>query len=75
MNLEENDVFSLMKEYIPERYWDYLMYMGRRDGINLYKHYTTRMYINVDKDGNFYKYNGIGYDKISEEEAIDRMLS
>ncbi len=33
------------------------MYMGRVNGINLYKHGITRTYLNLDDDGNCYIYN------------------
>ena len=58
-----------------EQYWKALMYMGKQDGITLYKHCNTRMYINVDKDGRFYKYNGKGYDEIGKDDTISHMLS
>lgn len=75
---EETDInngFSLMYKYIPEEYWKALMYMGKRDGITLYKHCNTRMYINVDKEGKFYRYNGNSYGVIKKEDAISHMIS
>jgi hypothetical protein len=34
------------------------MFMGRVNGINLYKHGITRTYLNLDDDGNCYVYRG-----------------
>ena len=34
------------------------MFMGRVNGINLYKHGVTRTYLNLDDDGNCYVYRG-----------------
>ncbi|MHB8656210.1 MAG: hypothetical protein ACYDA9_20325 [Terriglobia bacterium] len=34
------------------------MFMGRVNGINLYKHGITRSYLNLDDDGNCYVYRG-----------------
>jgi len=36
------------------------MYMGRVNGINLYKHGITRTYLNLDDEGNCYCYIGTG---------------
>jgi hypothetical protein len=36
------------------------MFMGRMSGINLYKHGTTRTYLNLDDDGNCFVYRGNG---------------
>jgi hypothetical protein len=34
------------------------MFMGRVNGINLYKHGITRTYLNLDDEGNCYAYQG-----------------
>jgi len=36
------------------------MYMGRVNGINLYKHGITRTYLNLDDEGNCYTWTGSG---------------
>jgi hypothetical protein len=36
------------------------MYMGRVNGINLYKHGITRTYLNLDDEGNCYTVTGSG---------------
>ena len=36
------------------------MYMGRVNGINLYKHGITRTYLNLDDEGNCYTTTGPG---------------
>jgi hypothetical protein len=36
------------------------MYMGRVNGVNLYKHGITRTYLNLDDEGNCYTVTGSG---------------
>lgn len=43
----------------PERCVGF-MYMGRVNGINLYKHGITRTYLNLDDEGNSYIASGTG---------------
>jgi len=64
-----------MKKYIPKEYWKDLMFMGYSDDISLYKHCNTRRYVNVDKEGNFYLYNGNTYDKVEKEFALEYLIS
>ena len=71
MSRDKLDVFYLLEKYIPEEYWKYMMFMGKSDNITLYKHCTTRHYINVDNEGNFYKYNNGKYVRISKESAME----
>ncbi len=39
------------------------MFMGRVNGINLYKHGITRTYLNLDDRGRCYVYRGGGYEE------------
>lgn len=76
MSRDKHDVFFLLEEYVPEEYWSYMMYMGKSDNITLYKHCDTRHYINVDSEGNFYRYISGGidkgkYEKITKEYALE----
>lgn len=75
MSLETTDVFYLMEKFIPNNLWDYLMFMDWKDNITLYKHCNTRHYINVDKEGNFYKFNNGRYEKISKDNALEYLVS
>lgn len=61
--------------FIPSFICKYLMYIGTKNNISLYKHIETRRYINVDKNGNFYRFNNSIYELISKEEAIRHVLS
>ncbi|OSA95768.1 UNVERIFIED_ORG: hypothetical protein B2H93_04920 [Clostridium botulinum] len=63
-----------METYIPEIYWEDLMYMGEVNGISLYKHYFTRNYINVDSKGCFYEYCNNKYILINKDNAINHIL-
>lgn len=47
------------------------MYMGRLNGINLYKHGLTRRYLNISDDGKAYRYLGRGrFEEIPFDEAL-----
>ena len=48
------------------------MFMGEAEGIFLYKHSQTRQYLNIDKFGQTYSYNGNcrGYNLINRQTAI-----
>lgn len=68
--------FEYLEKYVPEEYWDDMMYMMNRDDIYMYKHIVTRMYINVDSNGIFYAYepNNDSYYPIDKETAIDNLF-
>lgn len=68
------DCFELMRKYIPQELWENLMFMGWSKEIALYKHCMTRLYVNVDKDGKFYKYNTIGYEEIEKGVALRHII-
>jgi hypothetical protein len=44
------------------------MYMGRMNGINLYKHGITRSYLNLDDEGNCYVATGSGCHSLADFE-------
>lgn len=44
------------------------MYMGRVNGINLYKHGITRTYLNLDDEGNCYIATGSGCHSVADFE-------
>lgn len=54
----------------PKDLGDYMDMGEDISGIHLYKHFDTRKYINVDEQGNCYKFNGLVYKPISREDAI-----
>ena len=45
------------------------MYMGRVNGINLYKHGITRTYLNLDDEGNCYMATGSGCYRLADFEC------
>ncbi len=50
------------------------MYMGRVNGINLYKHGITRTYLNLDDEGNCYIAAGSGcYDLVDFECELKKL--
>ena len=75
----EKEMFEPMKKYIPEEFWDYLMYMGNSgedNKIYLYKHVDTRHYINLDKNGKFYLYIGFEiYKEIDKDTALSILIA
>lgn len=70
----KGDCFTLMKKFIPQEFWEDLMFMGWSKEIALYKHISTRLYVNVDKDGRFYKYNVNGYEEIEKGVALRHIV-
>jgi len=46
------------------------MFMGKTGTIYLYKHIWTRRYINLDLDGQAFRFTGDGYEPIPKNEAI-----
>jgi hypothetical protein len=51
------------------------MFMGRVDMIFLYKHIWTRHYLNLDQDGQAYRFTGEGYAAIPLDDAIEHVFS
>ena len=50
------------------------MYMGRINGINLYKHEICRDYLNLDDDGNCYIADGPGcYRRVDFESQLNKL--
>lgn len=77
MKFKEEKEFDNFEKYAPECCQnEVVMYMGTTsEGIDMYKHYDTRRYMNIDDEGNFYLYNGEGYDKIDIATATEILLS
>jgi hypothetical protein len=51
------------------------MWMGRTGKVILYKHIWTRRYLNLDTDGNAYRFTGEGYEPLPLEEAINHVFN
>jgi hypothetical protein len=50
------------------------MYMGRAGEIELYKHRSTRRYLNISADGRrFYHYSDEMYVEVSQSSALDHV--
>jgi hypothetical protein len=60
---------------LPSHMLDELMFMGiiKQNGrdVHLYKQADTRKYINIDERGQFYRYDGRGYEPITKKQALD----
>ena len=52
----DDPVWEPLQEALPYKWCGGFMYMGRVDGIHLYKHGFTRHYLNLDGEGNAYRY-------------------
>ena len=46
------------------------MFMGKSAGIYLYKHIDTRRYLNLDAQGQCFRYTGNGYELEERAKAI-----
>ncbi len=46
------------------------MYMGRSGEISLYKHIVTRRYLNLDAQGQCFRYTGSGYEPQERASAV-----
>ena len=46
------------------------MYMGRSGDLYLYKHIDTRRYLNLDAEGQCFRYTGSGYEPEDRAKAV-----
>jgi hypothetical protein len=61
---------------VPARELDNFMYMGRVGDIELYKHWTTRRYLNIERTSQrFYRYVDGKYVEIPKAAALEHVLS
>jgi len=52
------------------------MYMGRAGEIELYKHWSTRRYLNISADGRrFYRYSDGMYVEVTKAVALDHVCN
>jgi hypothetical protein len=54
-HMDEPD-WAPLEKALPLKWCAGFMYMGRTGGIHLYKHGFTRHYLNLDSEGNAYRY-------------------
>jgi hypothetical protein len=52
----DDPVWEPLEKALPYKWCGGFMYMGRVDGVHMYKHGFTRHYLNVDDEGNAYRY-------------------
>ena len=52
----DDPMWGPLEEVLPYRWCGGFMYMGRVDGVHMYKHGFTRHYLNLDDEGNAYRY-------------------
>lgn len=74
-HFEFEGMFVPLQKYVDEKHWSDFMFMGYivSERVFLYKHCITRCYLNIDFDGNFYKYTGnyeTPYQKINKDIAL-----
>jgi hypothetical protein len=54
----ENPNWEPLEKVMPLKWCSGFMWMGQTNGIHLYKHGFTRHYLNLDEQGNAYRYLG-----------------
>ena len=71
-DVEQTSNWTPLVNLIGEHLAGDFMFMGESMGIFLYKHVNTRQYLNVDKFGQTYSYNGNcrGYNLINRQTAF-----
>jgi hypothetical protein len=52
----DDPVWGPLEKALPYKWCGAFMYMGRTEGVHMYKHGFTRHYLNLDDDGNAYRY-------------------
>lgn len=63
-----------LERTLPSHQCSDFMYMGRAGEIELYKHHTTRRYLNINRHTQtFYRYLEGKYVEISHAEALDHV--
>lgn len=67
-------LWPLLERVVGDAFREF-MFMGAVDGILLFKHIWTRRYLNVDREGNTYRYVGGRYDRMPLAEALCHVLS
>ncbi len=64
-----------LERVLPIAWCGGFMFMGYFDHIRLYKHGLTRRYLNVDPQGNTYRFDGRNsYQRITLDEALDSVF-
>ena len=60
-----------LERFLAREECELFMYMGRHGGIELYKHYDTRRYLNIAATSDhFYQYLDGKYVEISQDAAL-----
>jgi hypothetical protein len=59
-----------LERMLGTRLCELFMYMGRSGEIYLYKHIDTRRYLNLDAQGQCFRYIGKGYEPEERARAI-----
>jgi len=54
---------------------EHFMFMGRSGELFLYKHIDMRRYLNLDAEGNCFRYRGSGYEPEELRKAITHVFS
>jgi len=71
MTVPEAPNWDPLERLLPREECELFMYVGRHGGIELYKHYYTRRYLNIaPTSDSFYQYLDGAYVEISQEAAL-----
>ena len=52
----DDPVWEPLEKALPYKWCGAFMYMGRTNGVHMYKHGFTRHYLNLDDEGNAYRF-------------------
>lgn len=63
-----------LEQMLGPKLCERFMYMGRSGAIYLYKHIDTRRYLNLDAQGQCFRYTGKGYEPEERVIAVARVF-
>ena len=63
-----------LEQMLGPKLCERFMYMGRSGAIYLYKHIDTRRYLNLDAQGQCFRYTGNGYEPEERANAVAHVL-
>jgi hypothetical protein len=70
----EKPVWEPLKAVVGPRCREF-MFMGKIGTICLYKHIWTRRYLNLDPEGQAYRFTGEGYSPVQLSEALNHVFN
>ena len=72
----DDPVWEPLEKALPKKWCGGFMYMGRVDGVHMYKHGFTRHYLNLDDEGNAHRFlpESERYVPMNRFEAIENVF-